>query len=61
MDSQKPPTSRYRDPLNIMRVRSDSKSDALELLGWLNPLTLVALVATGIAKLFTRLFGGSRR
>ncbi len=55
MDSPNGP-AKYRDPLNIMRSRADSKSDALEILGWLNPLTLVALVATGIAKLFSRGF-----
>ncbi len=53
MDSPNPPTGRHRP---------ESKwDDALEILGWLNPLTLVTAIATGIAEVVGRLFRGKRR
>ncbi len=57
-----PPPPRYSfDPLNIAGRRNKSKwDDALEILGWLNPLTLVTAIATGIAEVVGRLFSRKR-
>ncbi len=56
-----PPPPKYRDPLNIMRGRSDSKFNALEGLGWLNPVTVVAAIAVGISKVIGRFAGRHKR
>jgi hypothetical protein len=61
MDSPKAPSDPIWDPLNISGRRPDSKWAAvLDLLGWLNPVTLVTLIATGMAKLLGRLFDKGR-
>ena len=50
-----------RDPLNITGSRSDSKAEWLEVLGWLNPVTLIAVLVIGVGKLFGKIFGRSSR
>lgn len=55
------PPPKNRDPLNITGSRSDSKAEWLEILGWLNPVTLIAVIATGIGELLGKVFGGSSR
>ncbi len=52
---------KIRDPLNITGGHSDSKAEGLEILGWLNPVTLIAVLATGVNELFGKIFGRSSR
>ncbi len=55
-----PPRASRRDPLNIMRGRPDSRSDSLEVLGYLNPVALIAAIGVGIASLVRRIAHGRR-
>lgn len=55
------PPHKTRDPLNIMGSRSDSKAEWLAVLSWLNAVTLIAAIATGIGKLLGKMFGRPTR